>query len=330
MNKKMTKPSINIAGNSKALVSIIAIVALILFTVFVVLLNNLLKTETYYQLNLKEGQVVKSKAILTPDMINEGYIVEVATTVKPANSITRADLETGQVQAKYDLSYNEILTYGNVGPIGGTLHDDLLAAKKNDAGDDISNYDNWILTNFSVSADNAVGGRIQPGDYFDVMVITEEGVFYPFINLKAVDTTVSIGSGVSNADSMEAKTGNTNQYTVKLSPNHAAYLQWIVNNYGNVKLTLNDKSDEFIDNDNNPINDGNNRYAGWDRVTEQGYMPYEQIDGLNPNNNVNSTSDNESRADQLQRELDNNAALEEEREAARSEQDSPETADSTS
>lgn len=321
MSKKMSKPNLNIAGNSKVLVGIIVTIALIIFAVFVVLMNNLLKTETYYQLNLEKGQTFNSKGILSAEMIDEGYIQEVATTVKPANAITRADIESGQAQAKYELGYNEVLTYGNVGPVGGTLHDDLIEAKKKDADGDYSNYDNWILTNFSVSADNAVGGRIQPGDYFDIMVISEEGTFYPFINLKAIDTTVSIDSaGLESADSMEAKSGQTNQYTVKLSPDHAAYLQWIINNNQNVKLVLNDKSDEFIGAESEEASSGNNPYDGWNRVTGGTYMPFEQVDGLNPNNNVNSSSDNESRAQELERQRENERILNEERNNARTEE----------
>ena len=104
----------------------------------------------------------------------------------------------------------------------------------------------WVLTSFSVAADSAIGGRLIWGSYFDMMVIDSTGAYYPFINLRAVDTTVSLsGASSSNAaNTDEAYSGQTSQYVVQLSTERHSKLQWFVSNFGSsIKLVLNNKSD---------------------------------------------------------------------------------------
>ena len=70
---------------------------------------------------------------------------------------------------------------------------------------------------------------------------TSDGAFYPFINVKALDTTVDLSNASSSdaVDTEEAHAGQTTQYTVGLTPDNAAKLQSIMSQYnGNIKLVL--------------------------------------------------------------------------------------------
>lgn len=278
----MKKKSTGSTGskNNMVLIGVIAAVAIALFGVFTYTAQKTMETEVYYELN----QPVLAKQVITADMVTE---VATKKGTAPATAISMADIQSGLAQSKYPLNTDEILTYGNVGSSSDNLHDSLLKEKEDEIatmeknGDgNVEDYKNWVLTSFSVGADNAMGGRITPGTYFDIMVITEKGAFYPFINVKAIDTTVSL-SGASSAqaaDSSEAYAGQTSQYVVQLSPDDAARLQWFMSNFDNIKLVLNDKSDVKSDGSATEADArGANKYDGYDSATEGKYEGFEQI-----------------------------------------------------
>ena len=195
------------------------------------LAKNLYETETYYTLN--------------KDV--------------PADTQITADMLEPHVAAKGSIPFESLLTVGDVQ--SSESSDAIYSAVRLRAGemvpyssirsgnDDLKKQipQGWVLTNFSVGADDAVGGRIQRGSYFDIMVATADGGYYPFINVKALDTTVDL-SAASSSDAVnteEAHSGQTTQYTVGLTPENAAKLHSIMAQYGNsVKLVLsNGKSD---------------------------------------------------------------------------------------
>ena len=287
------------ARNSGVLIGTIAIGAIMLFGVLVVVAQKMMATEVYYQVT----QDVLPRQTITANMVED---ISTKKGTAPATAITLSDIQSGAAQAKYALSPGEVLTYGNVGAAGDSLHDNLLHEKEKDLAAILEkdgnpeDYENWVLTSFSVGADSAIGGRITPGSYFDMMVIDSTGAYYPFINLRAIDTTVSLsGASSSNAaNTEEAYAGQTSQYVVQLSPNDAARLQWFVSNFGNsVKLVLNDKSDVKSDGtENTPVAEGANKYGGFDSTTEG---EYEGIRVVSPN--LNANIDNTTREDAAER-----------------------------
>lgn len=287
------------AKGNKFLIAAIAVIALILFAVFTVLAQRALATEVYYQLN----QPVLAKQLITADMVEE---VATKEGTAPATAITMSDIQSGAAQSKYPLDAGEVLTYGNVGSASDNLHDSLLSQKEDELaqiekdGGDAGDYPNWVLTSFGIGADEAMGGRITPGSYFDVMVITEKGAFYPFINLQAIDTTVSLSGASSSAaaESSEAYDGQTSQYVVKLSPNDAARLQWFMTAYsGDIRLVLNDKSDVNSKGDTvTPDARGENKYDGFDSATEEGYELYDIVSPNIPLKDDNSEGGSDNKA----------------------------------
>lgn len=304
------KPSNRVGGGRKngILIISIAVIAVILFGILVAVSQRFLATEFYYQLN----QPVLARQAITADMVTE---VETREGTAPQTAISLADIQSGAAQSKYPMAANEILTYGNVGAAGDNLHDSLLRQKEEDiaaiveANGDPEDYENWVLTSFSVNADSAIGGRITPGTYFDMMVIDSDGAYYPFINLRAVDTTVSLsGASSSNAaNTEEAYSGQTSQYVVQLTPNDAARLQWFVANFGSsIKLVLNDKSDINSDGSSStPVADGANEYEGFDSNTEG---PYEGIRVVSPNLNANIDNSNNDSTERLKESAADQAA----------------------
>lgn len=212
--------------NTRFLFITIAIISVVLFCATLIGLQKFFQTETYYILN----QDVPTRTQVTPEML-EPVVTSEGTA--PQAAIGLSEVQTGQVYAKYPLYAGDILTNSNVGGL-----EDISVGVP----------DEWVVTNFSVNADNAVGGRIRRGTYFDIMVSTPDKSFYPFVNVLALDTTVSM-SGASSADAIdteEAHAGQTTQYVVGMSPENAAKLQNIMQKYGqNVKLVLSPRANEY-------------------------------------------------------------------------------------
>lgn len=213
-------------GNTLMLVAIVAVAA-VLFALCLTLLTKFFQTETYYV--LKED--IPTRTQVTPEMLSP---VTTSEGTAPKAAIGLADVQTGNVYTQYPLLAGDILTHSNVGAL-----EDIATGIP----------DSWVVTNFSVPADSAVGGRVQRGTYFDIMVTNESGSFYPFVNVLALDTTVDLSNASSSqaADSAEAHAGQTTQYVVGMSPQDAAKLQNIVQKYGNgnIKLVLSPRQNEY-------------------------------------------------------------------------------------
>lgn len=193
--------------------------------VAMVLFLNIIQTQTYYVLR----EDVPARAEIHPDLLEP---ITVSKDGAPPTALTIEDIQDGGVFTAHPLLAGDILTASNV----GTREDISIGIP-----------DEWVVTNFSVDADNAVGGRIQRGFYFDILVIDDAGGFYPFVNVLALDTTVNL-SGASNEDAAnteEAKSGIHTQYVVGMSPENAAKLHHIVNRYPNIKLVLSPRANEY-------------------------------------------------------------------------------------
>lgn len=216
------------AKNTPLMLIVILIVSAILFGVFFTVASKFFQTETYYVLN----QDVPTRTQVTPEMLDP---VTTSEGTAPKAAIGLSDVQTGNVYTQYPLISGDILTMSNVG-------------KQQDIS--VGVPDNWVITTISVSADNAVGGRITRGAYFDVMVTTNSGSFYPFVNVLTLDTTVDMdnASSADAADTDEAHAGQTTQYTVGMSPEDAGKLQQVMKKYGSngdLKLVLSPRANEY-------------------------------------------------------------------------------------
>ena len=207
-------------GNNRFLIFVIVLVAVLVFVTFATFAQKIFQTETYYVLN----QDVPTRTQITTEMMAP---VTTSEGTAPAAAFGLEVVQTGDAYSKYPLKAGDILTLEDIS---------------------VGVPDTWVVTNFSVGADDAVGGRIQRGTYFDLMVATQEGSFYPFVNVLALDTTVDL-SGASSADAAdteEAHAGQTTQYVVGMSPENAAKLQTIVKQYsGSLKLVLSPRANEY-------------------------------------------------------------------------------------
>lgn len=217
----------------------IAVLLVVVFVGTLTLLKSVYQTETYYVLN----QDIPTRTQITMDMLTP--VVTSAGTA-PGGS-------PDMTQSQRDQERNTILTAVQSGIVYSQfpmVSGDVLSPSNAGGLSDISVGvpDTWVITNFSVGADNAVGGRIQRGYYFDMLVLTDNGAFYPFVNVLALDTTTDL-SGASNSNAVnteEAHEGQTTQYVVGMSPANAAKLQDLVHTYGgNIRMVMSPRQNEY-------------------------------------------------------------------------------------
>lgn len=212
--------------NNKLIFAGIAFLILLVFAGALTLLKSIYQTETYYVL----AADVPTRTQIMPEMLEP---ITTSAGTAPASALDISDVQAGYVYTKYPLLKGDILTASNVGGF-----DDISVGVP----------DEWVVTSFSVGADDAVGGRIRRGVYFDFMVATNDGAFYPFVNVLALDTTVSLANASSSeaADTEEAHAGQTSQYVVGMSPEDAARLQQITKKHGqDIKLVLSPRQNEY-------------------------------------------------------------------------------------
>ena len=212
--------------NNTFLWGLAAVFALGIAGIVITLFLNLIQTETYYVLN----EDVPTRTEISPDYLTP---VQVSKGGAPVNALTIEDIQNGGVFTAHPLMAGDIITYSNIGN-----REDIS----------VGIPDEWVVTNFSVDADSAAGGRIQRGYYFDILVTTASGSYYPFVNVLALDTTVDL-SGASSSDAAnteEAKMGMTTQYVVGMTPENAAKLHYIMENSGGkVSLLLSPRANEY-------------------------------------------------------------------------------------
>lgn len=222
----MAKSSVNKGSNNRFLIFVIVFVAALVFVAFATFTQKIFETETYYVLN----QDVPVRTRVVPEMMEP---ITTSKDTSPAAAISLDEIQMNGLYTKFPLKIGDILTQSNVGSL-----DDISVGVP----------DTWVVTNFSVGADDAVGGRIQRGIYFDMMVVTADGAYYPFINVLTLDTTVNMGSASSAeaVDTEEAHAGQTTQYVVGMTPENAAKLQDIMaNSNGKIKLLLSPRANEY-------------------------------------------------------------------------------------
>ena len=219
-------------GRGKLIPIVIILLVGLSFVGVTTYLSKILKTETYWVLN----QDVPARTLITPDLLAE---ITTSDKTAPPTALTLADVEENTMFAQFPLKAGDTLTPSNVGGF-----EDIS----------VGIPDNWVVTSFSVPSEDAVQGRIRRGTYFDMLAITKNGTFYPFINMLALETTINLSSA-SSADAVntdEAHAGQTTVYTVGVPPEDAARLHDLLNNgYGDgdssikIKLILSPRSNEY-------------------------------------------------------------------------------------
>lgn len=213
--------------NNKLIFASIAFLIILVFAGALTLLKSVYQTETYYVL----AGDVPTRTQITPEMLKP---ITTSAGTAPKSALGIADVQSGYVYTKYPLNAGDILTASNAGGF-----EDISVGVP----------DTWVITSFSVGADDAVGGRIRRGVYFDFMVVGKDGSKYPFVNVLALDTTVSLSGASSNqaADTEEAHAGQTTQYVVGMPPEDAARLASIMKGgaNGTVQLVLSPRQNEY-------------------------------------------------------------------------------------
>lgn len=217
----------NSKNNRLIWAAVLAIMALVGAGVFMIL-KSVTQTETYYILNTD----VSSRIEVTPDMLDPIQISKGsdADNVFNQTTLTVSDIQSGGWFSKHPLSAGDMLTTSSVGP-----YEDIASGVP----------DEWVVTSFSVSARNALGGRITPGTYFDIMIATQDYATYPFVNVLALDATSSTDNpGLVETEA--AYSGEISEYVVAMSPEDAAKLHNIMAKYGSeVKLLLSPRQNGY-------------------------------------------------------------------------------------
>ncbi len=215
-------------------------VAILLVGVFVgtlFLLKSVYQTETYYVLN----QDVPVRSQITMDMLTP-VVTSAGTAPGGAPEMPQDQKEIerqnilSQVQAGsaftlFPLKSGDVLSASNVAVL---------------ADISVGVPDSWVITSFSVDYNNAVQGRISRGTYFDIMVVADTGAYYPFVNMLALETATGGGTSSASGEDVSGMNSTTSVYTVGLSPENAAKLQWLQTfGSGEMKLVLSPRQNEY-------------------------------------------------------------------------------------
>jgi Flp pilus assembly protein CpaB len=191
-----------------------AVAALLTAVVLFIILSQVTSTSKYYV--LKED--VAARTQITEDMLQE---VVTSTNGEPQNALDLAEIVTEPVYAKYPLNAGDILTASNTGPL-------------NPIEEGIP--EDFVVATFNAPASFAAGGKIQRGDYVDLIVVQDDTASYFLQHVLVLDATINLdnasasstvnadGSTTNAADSSAVRSGIPTLYTVGLSPQDAAKL----------------------------------------------------------------------------------------------------------
>lgn len=209
---KTLKPKSNVTMSIAIGVIIIVLLGAIYFG-----LSKVLATESYYVLNAD----VPAKTQITERMLKE---ITTAKGTSPQNAINLAQVQQGSVYSKYPLKSGDVISASNTG-----LNLDSSTGIPDD----------WSITSFNISTDDAVGGNIAKGDYFDVIGVTAEGgAKYLFKNVLALEANYNQGENTVTEDGKIVQLGETVQYIVGMPSDKVAIFQHALSKYEKIKLAL--------------------------------------------------------------------------------------------
>lgn len=225
--KSTTIGSSSSLRNNKLIFLAMAIVVALAFVGVLFFLRNIYRTEVYWVLNQDlPGSSQVRPGMLSPITVSEGGA--------PPGLVGMEAVQTGNVFTQWPLRAGDTLTMSNVGT-------------QQSVADGIP--DTWVVTSFSLSTDAAAGGRIGRGIYFDLMVVGDDldgdgvsgDVWFPFVNLLALDATVA---GVG-AETDAARQGAASLYWVGMTPGDAARLQSLVSSGQEIILVLSPRQNTY-------------------------------------------------------------------------------------
>lgn len=191
-----------------------AIAALLTAIVLFVILSQVTSTSTYYV--LKDD--VSARSQITEDMLQE---VITSTNGEPPNALDKATIVSESLYARYSLHAGDILTTSNTGPLN-PIEEGLPSG--------------FVVATFNAPASFAAGGKIQRGNYVDLIVVQDDSASYFLQHVLVLDATVNLdnasasatqnadGTTTSAANSSAIRSGIPTLYTVGLSPQDAAKL----------------------------------------------------------------------------------------------------------
>lgn len=189
-------------------------------------LSKILATEKYYVLN----KDLPAKTQVLPNMLQE---ITTAEGSAPQNAINLAQVSQGTIYTKYPLRAGDILSASNTG-----IEIDTSSGIPED----------WVVASFNISADDAVAGNIQKGDYFDIIGVNrEEGAKYLFHNVLALEVKYNSAKNTVNAKGEVVPIGETMQYVVGMPAENVATLYHAFARYEKVKLVLSPASLRYKD-----------------------------------------------------------------------------------
>lgn len=213
--------------NNKMIFAAIGILVVLVFAGALTLLQDINTEKTYYVLD----QPVPADSVIDPMMLRA-----VSSSAPPPNAIdqTYAPLVNFDLYARVNLSVDDVLTESNT--YAGVL--DYESAVP----------DSWVITNFAINNENAVGG-FRAGDYFDMMVTTSDGSYYPFVNVLVLKSTASVANlpADSSDEGAELVVSETTQYVIGMPPSEAAVLKTILKNNGtDISLLKSPRQNEYM------------------------------------------------------------------------------------
>lgn len=212
--KRNTKVKFNPSesGSKKNLILIFgaALLVIVLSAAIFLTLSSLFSTESYYVLNTN----VKAKQQITADMVVPR---ETAKGTGPVNALKMEEIQRGDVFSKYPLYAGDVVALSNAGPL---------------AGQSLGIPDDWVVTSFSTTSTDAVGGILGKGDYVDILGISEAGSKFIFNNLLILEVKF-VNEEVDGKLDGQTVVDEAMHYTVGMPAEQAAYFHSALYNYEN-------------------------------------------------------------------------------------------------
>lgn len=204
-NKERAKKTKSIQAKAKTnkqnilVLGVIGLIVVIVAGTIFVGVSQALSQESYYVLI----DDVTAKSPITTTMVVE------RTTAKgsaPQNALDYNEIQQGNLYARYALYQGDVVSWSNAGPASDTS---------------LGIPDDWAVTTFNVSSDNAVGGSLGRGEYIDIMMVSEGTSRYAFNNVLILEARTS-NQEVTSEEVTEI--GEVVQYTVGMPSEEIAIL----------------------------------------------------------------------------------------------------------
>lgn len=232
-------------GGGRTIFVFALVAALVAVAATAQLLGNATATTTYYVLS----QSVAARTPITPDMLAP---VKVGVNSAPPDALTPADVQPGDKFALVPLKRGDVLSTSTVGALT-RINSNLPA--------------NFVVASFSVTAANAVAGKLRSGDYIDVIAqsttpndteIAKVVLHHVLVldvttdpsNITDSATSGDVGDVIPGPESEQAHSGIPQLYTVGVTPEDAVTLALVRDKNLMVVLSSNDSTGDLDANNN--------------------------------------------------------------------------------